>query len=203
MIRSSACGRTSVVLRQCQGLCRIVRTQHLPPPAETARGLGMPWLAGRHAVGDSHPAKDTTGRITANGAVMGYICPDCGEGLPEDTACPCTMAGGDFNDEDDLAVSRGPLTAEIASIRSPVRRFLGEWFTSGLRDLQRRYREAAPSLAVGRGPGRRRPRDRGHSRRLASAVPRAPATRSASGDAGRHAMRESEDQPANRVRRDR
>lgn len=78
----------------------------------------------------------------------GYICPDCGEGLPEDTPCPCTMAGGDFIDHDDPAVIRGPLTAEIASIRSPVRQFLGEWFTSGLRDLQRRYREAAPSLAV-------------------------------------------------------
>ena len=70
---------------------------------------------------------------------MGYICPDCGEGLPEDTACPFTMAGGDFIDEDDLAVIRRPLTAEIASIRSPGRRFLGECFTSGLRDLQRRY----------------------------------------------------------------
>jgi hypothetical protein len=58
------------------------------------------------------------------------------------------MAGGDFIDQDDPAVIRGPLTAEIASIRSPVRQFLGEWFTSGLRDLQRRYREAAPSLAV-------------------------------------------------------
>ena len=79
---------------------------------------------------------------------MGYICPDCGEGLPEDTPCPCTMAGGDFIDQDDPAVIRGPLTAEIASIRSPVRQFLGERFTSGLRDLQRRYREAAPSLAV-------------------------------------------------------
>lgn len=27
---------------------------------------------------------------------MGYICPDCGEGLPADTPCPCTMAGGDL-----------------------------------------------------------------------------------------------------------
>jgi hypothetical protein len=88
------------------------------------------------------------GRITTKGAVMGYICPDCGEGLPEDTLCPCTMAGGDFIDEDDLTVIRGPLTAEIASIRSPVRQFLGERFTSGLRDLQRRYREAAPPLVV-------------------------------------------------------
>ena len=79
---------------------------------------------------------------------MGYICPDCGEGLPEDTPCPWTMAGGGFIAEDDRAVTRGPLTAEIARIRSPVRQFLGERFTSGLRDLQRRYREAAPSLAV-------------------------------------------------------
>src|ERR1035438_3677603 len=28
----------------------LVRTQHLPPPAETARGLGIPGLAGRLAV---------------------------------------------------------------------------------------------------------------------------------------------------------
>jgi hypothetical protein len=58
------------------------------------------------------------------------------------------MAGGDLGDEDDGAVICGPLVAEIASIRSPVRQFLGERFTSGLRDLQRRYREAAPPLAV-------------------------------------------------------
>jgi hypothetical protein len=105
---------------------------------------------------------------------MGYICPDCGEGLPEDTPCPCTMAGGDFIDEDDRAMIRGPLTAEIVSIRSPVRQFLGERFTSGRRDLQRRYREAAPSLTV---PGVDRanavPGTVGTGRRLAPAVPRA------------------------------
>lgn len=42
----------------------------------------------------------------------------------------------------------GPLVAEIASIRSPARQFLGQRFTSGLRDLQRRCCEAAPPLAV-------------------------------------------------------
>jgi hypothetical protein len=36
------------------------------------------------------------------------------------------MAGGDLGDEDDGAVIGGPLVAEIASIRSPVRQFLGE-----------------------------------------------------------------------------
>lgn len=43
---------------------------------------------------------------------------------------------------------RGPLTAEIDSVSSPVRRFLDERFSAGLRDIQRRYREAAPPLAV-------------------------------------------------------
>ena len=37
---------------------------------------------------------------------------------------------------------RGPLTAEIAGSRSSVRRFLDERFAGGLRDVQRRYREA-------------------------------------------------------------
>jgi len=45
-----------------------------------------------------HDAGNITGRITANGVVMGYICPDRGEGLPEDTPCPYTMAGGDLGD---------------------------------------------------------------------------------------------------------
>ena len=41
-----------------------------------------------------------------------------------------------------------PLTAELDSKESPVRRFLDERFTSGLRDVQRRYRQAAPPLVV-------------------------------------------------------
>lgn len=47
-------------------------------------------------------------------------------------------------------VVRGPLTAEIKNIRSPVRQFLDERFTSGLRDVQRRYREGAGTLVVPR-----------------------------------------------------
>ncbi len=42
----------------------------------------------------------------------------------------------------------GPLTAELAIKDSPVRRFLDERFTSGLRDVQRRYRQASPALVV-------------------------------------------------------
>jgi hypothetical protein len=41
-----------------------------------------------------------------------------------------------------------PLTAELGSKDSPVRRFLDDRFTCGLRDVQRRYRQAAPPLAV-------------------------------------------------------
>ena len=43
---------------------------------------------------------------------------------------------------------RGPLTAELNIKDSPVRRFLDERFTSGLRDVQRRYRQASPALVV-------------------------------------------------------
>lgn len=43
---------------------------------------------------------------------------------------------------------RGPLTAELNTKDSPVRRFLDERFTSGLREVQRRYREARPALIV-------------------------------------------------------
>ena len=32
---------------------------------------------------------------------MGYICPSCGEGLPEDTPCPCEMGYDDLDDYDD------------------------------------------------------------------------------------------------------
>lgn len=42
----------------------------------------------------------------------------------------------------------GPLTAELEKKDSPVRQFFDERFTSGLRDVQRRYRQTAPSLAV-------------------------------------------------------
>jgi hypothetical protein len=42
----------------------------------------------------------------------------------------------------------GPLTAELKAKNSPVRQFFDERFTSGLRDVQRRYRQAAPSLVV-------------------------------------------------------
>ena len=45
-------------------------------------------------------------------------------------------------------MSLRPLTAELASKDSPVRRFLDDRFTSGLRDVQRRYRQAAPPLVV-------------------------------------------------------
>jgi hypothetical protein len=41
-----------------------------------------------------------------------------------------------------------PLTAELDSKDSPVRRFLDDRFTSGLRDVQRRYRQAGPPLVV-------------------------------------------------------
>jgi hypothetical protein len=42
----------------------------------------------------------------------------------------------------------GPLTSELDSKGSPVRRFLDERFTVGLREVQRRYRQATPSLVV-------------------------------------------------------
>lgn len=34
---------------------------------------------------------------------MGYICPECGEALPDDTPCPCGFEGDDeeFEDADD------------------------------------------------------------------------------------------------------
>lgn len=42
----------------------------------------------------------------------------------------------------------GPLTPELDKRDSPVRQFFDERFTSGPRDVQRRYRQAAPSLVV-------------------------------------------------------
>jgi hypothetical protein len=80
---------------------------------------------------------------------MGYICPYCGEGLPEDETCPCQLFGDDEDDEPETrSVISGPLTAELADTRSPVRQFLNVEFTAGLPDVQRRYREAAPALVV-------------------------------------------------------
>ncbi len=78
---------------------------------------------------------------------MGYICPYCGEGLPEDTPCPCTMGPDDGADEVRPLI-RGPLTREIDNTRSPARQFFDERFTCGLKDLQRRFRQAAPPAAV-------------------------------------------------------
>src|SRR6266702_1696510 len=45
-------------------------------------------------------------------------------------------------------VIRGSLTREIDNTSSPVRQFLDERFTSGLKDLQRRFRQAAPAVVV-------------------------------------------------------
>lgn len=83
---------------------------------------------------------------------MGYICPSCGEGLPEDTPCPCTMGPDDEDEEKGQAgrpIRTGwhALTRELDDTSSPVRLFLGQ-FTPGLRDLQRRYRQSAPPLAI-------------------------------------------------------
>ena len=68
-----------------------------------------------------------------------------------------------------------PLTAELDNKESPVRRFLDERFTSGLRDVQRRYRQAAPPLvgAFG-GPAGSQPGNRRDGGRLAAAVHAAP-----------------------------
>jgi hypothetical protein len=57
---------------------------------------------------------------------MGYICPYCGQGLPEDETCPCqSFADDEDDDEPEIrSVISGPLTAELADIRSPVRQFL-------------------------------------------------------------------------------
>jgi hypothetical protein len=79
---------------------------------------------------------------------VGYICPNCGEGLPEDEMCPCE-AGPDEDDWPGMrATIRGPLTAELDDPRSPIREFLGERFGSGLREVQRRYRGGAWPLVV-------------------------------------------------------
>ena len=43
---------------------------------------------------------------------MGYICPSCGEGLPEDTPCPCEM-GYDDPDDDEQEELSFILAAEI------------------------------------------------------------------------------------------
>ncbi|HAW11449.1 MAG TPA: hypothetical protein DCX12_10420 [Chloroflexi bacterium] len=46
------------------------------------------------------------------------------------------------------SVIRGRLTAELDNPRSPVRRFLDERFTAGLRGAQRLYRESAPAALL-------------------------------------------------------
>jgi hypothetical protein len=58
------------------------------------------------------------------------------------------MAPGLDDDNGQRTRIRGPLTAKLADVRSPVRRFLDARFGSGLRDVQRRYREDAPGLVV-------------------------------------------------------
>lgn len=45
-------------------------------------------------------------------------------------------------------VIRGPLTREIDIIDSPVRRFFDDRFTTGLKAVQREFRQAAPSVVV-------------------------------------------------------
>jgi hypothetical protein len=46
------------------------------------------------------------------------------------------------------SVIRRPLTRELEDASSPVRQFLDKRFSSGLRDIQRRYREGATPLTV-------------------------------------------------------
>ncbi len=41
-----------------------------------------------------------------------------------------------------------PLTGELADIHSPVRQFFDSRFSSGLRNIQSRYRQSAPALTV-------------------------------------------------------
>lgn len=43
---------------------------------------------------------------------------------------------------------RDGLSAHLARARSPVRQFFDSRFTTGLRDVQRRYRKAAPALVI-------------------------------------------------------
>jgi hypothetical protein len=58
------------------------------------------------------------------------------------------MAPGPDDGSGQRTYIRGPLTAELADARSPVRRFLEARFGRGLRDVQRRYRLDAPDLVV-------------------------------------------------------
>lgn len=58
------------------------------------------------------------------------------------------MAPGPGDGDGQRTYIRGPLTAELADPRSPVRRFLDARFGRGLRDVQRRYREDAPGIVV-------------------------------------------------------
>jgi hypothetical protein len=86
---------------------------------------------------------------------MGYICPHCGEGLPEDTPCPCAMGPDDDDDDDEdyagipTRIGWRALTRELDDISSPVRLFLNQFTPRpGLLDLQSRYRKGAPQLAI-------------------------------------------------------
>src|SRR5712691_5846987 len=58
------------------------------------------------------------------------------------------MAEGDADGDEGREVIRGPLTFELASAGSPVRKFLDSRFTHGLRDVQRHYRETAQGIVV-------------------------------------------------------
>lgn len=50
--------------------------------------------------------------------------------------------------EDEAYIIHRALAGELADTASPVRKFFDERFTAGLREAQRHYREAAPSLVV-------------------------------------------------------
>ena len=75
----------------------------------------------------------------------------------------------------DCTMMLGPLTAELDIKDSPVRRFLDERFTSGLRDVQRRYRAGrADARRAFCGPAGSQSRNRRDGGRLAAAVHAAP-----------------------------
>ena len=147
--------------------------------------------------------RDITGQPddTPGMVIMGYICPNCGERLPEDTSCPCTMGPDDKDEEEEAGrLIRGPLTAEIADVGSPVRQFLSDRFTSGLRALQRRYREDALPLAVpGRAAGGGQPRDAEDGGRLA--VPAVPPAVPEAGRCRRCLVRAAQRRPVGHTRR--
>jgi hypothetical protein len=52
---------------------------------------------------------------------MGYICPYCGEGLPEDEICPCQSFGDDEDDQPETrTIIRGSLLPVIRGERVGV-----------------------------------------------------------------------------------